>query len=64
MKKIIVMFVAPLLFSVPVLASNYQYISAADLKDKIDKTEFVMQYKEDIWTALEKEIRKVVSKDS
>jgi hypothetical protein len=23
-----------------------------------------MQYKEDIWTALEKEIRKVVSKDS
>jgi len=30
----------------------------------MDKTEYVMQQKEDLWTALEKEIRKVVSKDS
>jgi rhodanese-related sulfurtransferase len=36
MKKIIAMLVVTLMISVPVLASNYQYISAADLKDKID----------------------------
>ena len=37
MKKNIAMLVATLMLSVPVLASSYQYISAADLKDKIDK---------------------------
>lgn len=35
-----------------------------DVKDKMDRTEFIIQYKEEIWTALEAEIRKVVSKDS
>lgn len=30
----------------------------------MDRTEFIIQYKEEIWTALESEIRKVVSKDS
>ena len=36
----------------------------AELKDKLDRTEFIIQYKEEIWTALEREIRKVVDKDS
>lgn len=36
----------------------------AELKDKLDRTEFIIQYKEEIWTCLEREIRKVVHKDS
>ena len=36
----------------------------AELKDKLDRTEFIIQYKEEIWTALEREIRKVVDNDS
>ncbi len=36
----------------------------AELKDKLDRTEFIIQYKEEIWTCLEREIRKVVTKDS
>lgn len=35
-----------------------------DLKDKLDRTEFIIQYKEEIWTSLESEIRKVVNNDS
>lgn len=35
-----------------------------ELKDKLDRTEFIIQYKEEIWTALEREIRKVVDNDS
>ena len=35
-----------------------------ELKDKLERTEFIIQYKEDIWTCLEAEIRKVVHKDS
>ena len=35
-----------------------------DLKAKLDKTEYIMQYKEKIWTYLEREIRKVVDEDS
>lgn len=35
-----------------------------DLKAKLDKTEYIIQYKEKIWTYLEREIRKVVSEDS
>ena len=35
-----------------------------DLKTKLDKTEYIIQYKEKIWTYLEREIRKVVSEDS
>ncbi len=35
-----------------------------ELKDKLDRTEFIIQYKEEIWTCLEREIRKVVDKDS
>jgi uncharacterized membrane protein YcjF (UPF0283 family) len=35
-----------------------------ELKDKLDRTEFIIQYKEEIWTCLEREIRKVVTKDS
>ena len=35
-----------------------------DLKNKLDKTEYIIQYKEKIWTYLEREIRKVVSEDS
>jgi len=35
-----------------------------DLKHKLDKTEYIIQYKEKIWTYLEREIRKVVSEDS
>jgi hypothetical protein len=30
----------------------------------LDKTEYIIQYKERIWTYLEREIRKVVSEDS
>jgi vacuolar-type H+-ATPase subunit I/STV1 len=36
----------------------------AELKDKLDRTEFIIQYKEEIWTALEREIAKVVHQDS
>ena len=35
-----------------------------DLKAKLDKTEYIIQYKEKIWTYLEREIRKVVDEDS
>ena len=35
-----------------------------ELKVKLDKTEYIMQYKEKIWTYLEREIRKVVHQDS
>jgi hypothetical protein len=35
-----------------------------ELKDKLDRTEFIIQYKEEVWTSLEQEIRKVVHKDS
>ena len=35
-----------------------------DLKHKLDKTEYIIQYKEKIWSYLEREIRKVVSEDS
>ena len=35
-----------------------------ELKAKLDKTEYIIQYKEKIWTYLEREIRKVVSEDS
>ena len=35
-----------------------------DLKNKLDKTEYIIQYKEKIWTYLEREIRKVVNEDS
>ena len=35
-----------------------------DLKAKLDKTEYIIQYKEKIWTYLEREIRKVVNEDS
>ena len=35
-----------------------------ELKAKLDKTEYIIQYKEKIWTYLEREIRKVVSADS
>lgn len=35
-----------------------------DLKHKLDKTEYIIQYKEKIWTYLEREIRKVVNEDS
>ena len=35
-----------------------------DLKHKLDKTEYIIQYKEKIWTYLEREIRKVVHEDS
>ena len=35
-----------------------------DLKAKLDKTEYIIQYKEKIWTYLEREIRKVVHEDS
>lgn len=35
-----------------------------ELKNKLDKTEYIIQYKEKIWTYLEREIRKVVNEDS
>ena len=34
------------------------------MKAKLDKTEYIMQYKEKVWTYLEREIRKVVHSDS
>ena len=34
------------------------------MKAKLDKTEYIIQYKEKIWTYLEREIRKVVNEDS
>jgi hypothetical protein len=34
------------------------------MKDKLDKTEYIIQFKEEIWTYLEREINKVIKKDS
>ena len=36
----------------------------AAMKDKMDKTEYIIQFKEEIWTYLEREINKVIKKDS
>ena len=36
------------------------YEQIEDLKHKLDKTEYIIQYKEKIWTYLEREISKVV----
>ena len=40
------------------------YDEIDDLKNKLDKTEYIIQYKEKIWTYLEREISKVVHQDS
>jgi 5-methylthioribose kinase len=35
-----------------------------ELKEKLDKKEYVVQYKEHIWATFERELKKVVKKDS
>lgn len=35
-----------------------------DLKDKLDRKEYVIQYKEHIWATFERELKKVVRRDS
>lgn len=35
-----------------------------DLKDKLDRKEYVIQYKEEIWSTFERELKKVIKKDS
>jgi len=34
------------------------------MKDKLERKEYVIQYKEQIWSAFERELKKVVKKDS
>ena len=36
----------------------------AELKDSLDRKEYLVQYKENIWAAFEKELKKAVKKDS
>lgn len=35
-----------------------------DLKDKLDRKEYVIQYKEQVWSTFERELKKVVKKDT
>jgi 5-methylthioribose kinase len=35
-----------------------------DLKDKLDRKEYMIQYKEEIWSTFESELKKVIKKDS
>ena len=36
----------------------------SELKDALDRKEYLVQYKENIWAAFEKELKKAVKKDS
>jgi 5-methylthioribose kinase len=35
-----------------------------DLTDKLDRKEYMIQYKEEIWSTFESELKKVIKKDS
>ena len=35
-----------------------------DLKDKLERKEYVIQYKEEVWSMFERELKKVIKKDS
>lgn len=35
-----------------------------ELKDKLDRKEYVCQYKEEVWSTFERELKKVIKKDS
>lgn len=36
----------------------------AELKDKIERKEYICQYKEEVWSTFERELKKVIKKDS
>ena len=35
-----------------------------ELKDKLERKEYVCQYKEEVWSTFERELKKVIKKDS
>ena len=35
-----------------------------ELKDKLERKEYVCQYKEEVWATFERELKKVIKKDS
>jgi len=35
-----------------------------ELKDKLDRKEYICQYKEEVWSTFERELKKVIKKDS
>lgn len=35
-----------------------------ELKDKLERKEYVIQYKEEVWSTFERELKKVIKKDS
>lgn len=35
-----------------------------EMKDKLDRKEYVIQFKEEIWSTFERELKKVITRDS
>lgn len=35
-----------------------------EMKDKLERKEYVIQYKEEVWSTFERELKKVIKKDS
>ena len=35
-----------------------------ELRDKLERKEYVCQYKEEVWATFERELKKVIKKDS
>ena len=35
-----------------------------ELKDKLDRKEYVIQFKEEVWSTFERELKKVIKRDS
>jgi uncharacterized protein (DUF1697 family) len=35
-----------------------------ELRDKLERKEYVCQYKEEVWSTFERELKKVIKKDS
>lgn len=35
-----------------------------ELKDKLERKEYIIQYKEEVWSTFERELKKVIKKDS
>ncbi len=36
----------------------------SEMKDKLDRKEYTIQYKEEVWSTFERELKKVIKKDS
>ena len=35
-----------------------------ELKDKLERKEYIIQYKEEVWSTFERELKKVLKRDS